>query len=496
MTTNALDQSTTPYLDDLLAHARSRPGRFNVPSHQGGAYASSRLVAAIGKAALEFDVPPLVYGIDAGPEPTPYEMAQRLAADAWGAGRTWFVVNGASHANHAVLLTLAQLGNRVVVQRNVHSSTMDGLTISGLVPDFVAPEIDDELGIAHCVTPETLEAALQRTPDATAAIVVSPTYFGTAADVPGLVEVAHRRGMALVVDEAWGAHLAYHPLLPVDALSAGADLVVSSTHKMLTSLTQSAMLHLGRHADPRLDPAVVDRAVTMLESTSPNALLAGSLDAARHEAVTSGEQRIDAALPILASIRKRISALGLPVLDEGIVGSFGIAGIDPLRLTIDVRPSGLTGIAFASRLRELADVYVELTSAKVIMAVFGAGESLAADAARFYAAVQAVVDDARQTDAPTATAALDAPPWGALSISPREAFLRPHETIPLADAVDQVCAECLAVYPPGIPNVVPGERLTAPMIAYLRQAVADGAFVRGAEDRMLNTVRIVAGDVH
>ena len=234
-----------PYLDALRAYARRDPGRFHVPGHKGGSAASPEMLDAFGDRPLGMDVPALTQGIDTGPEPTPFQQAQLLAADAWGARRTWFLINGASQGNHAACVTLAQAGEHVVVQRNVHSSTIDGLVISGLRPTFVAPELDPELGIAHCLTPETLDGALDETPGAAGAIVVSPTYFGAVADVAGFSRVAHEHGVPLVVDEAWGAHLAFHESLPRARAAAGADLVVSSTHKIVGSLTQSAMLHLG-----------------------------------------------------------------------------------------------------------------------------------------------------------------------------------------------------------------------------------------------------------
>src|SRR4029077_13146452 len=149
----------------------------------------------------------LMHGIDVGAD-SPFQEAQALAAAAWGAARTWFLVNGASQGNQVVALALAHLGDRVVVQRNAHSSTIDGLVLSGLTPTFVAPELDPDLQVAHCVTPEALDAALAATPGAAAAMIVSPTYFGAVADVRGLAEVAHARGAVLVADEAWGAHFA------------------------------------------------------------------------------------------------------------------------------------------------------------------------------------------------------------------------------------------------------------------------------------------------
>ena len=280
------DQDSTPYVDALLAYSELNPGRFQVPGHKGGAGADPAMRELVGEVGLRNDIPSVTEGVDIGPEPTPFQQAQLLAAEAWGAQRTWFLVNGASQGNHATCMALAHGGNRVVVQRNVHSSVIDGLVLSGMRPTFVAPELDPELGIAHGLTPESLAAALDETPDAVAAMVVSPTYFGACADVAALAEVAHERGVPLVVDEAWGAHLHFHPALPADALAGGADLVTSSTHKIVGSLTQAAMLHLGDGG--RIDAAVVDRCVSLVETTSPSGLLSGSLDAARRQAFVHG----------------------------------------------------------------------------------------------------------------------------------------------------------------------------------------------------------------
>jgi arginine decarboxylase len=289
-----------PYLEALRAYAARNPGRFHVPGHKGGPAAAPALVEAIGAQALALDIPALTQGVDAGPEPTPFQRAQSMAAEAWGAGRSWFLVNGSSQGNQAACLAIAQRGERVVVQRNVHSSTVDGLILSGLHPSFVAPEIDPDLGIAHCLTPETLDGALTANPGAVGAFAVSPTYFGAVADVTGLSAVAHEHGVPLVVDEAWGGHLAFHEELPEHAIAAGADLVVSSTHKIVGSLTQSAMLHLGRDSGELVDPLAVDRAVTLVESTSPNSLLLGSLDAARSFAAVQGRALLDETILSLA----------------------------------------------------------------------------------------------------------------------------------------------------------------------------------------------------
>src|SRR5436309_8123147 len=241
-------QQRAPYLQALVEYAAREPARLHVPGHKGGPGADPQLLEAIGERALSLDIPALTYGIDIGSDPTPFEQAQRLAAEAWGARRAWFLVNGASQGNLAAGLALAHAGDDVVVQRNAHSSTIDALVLSGMRPTFVAPEVDPELGIAHCLTEESLAAALDATPRAVGACVISPTYFGAAANIEALAEVAHSRGVPLVVDEAWGAHMAFHEALPEHALACGADLVISSTHKIVGSLTQSAMLHLGHGA--------------------------------------------------------------------------------------------------------------------------------------------------------------------------------------------------------------------------------------------------------
>src|SRR5256714_1026877 len=210
--------------------------------------------------------------LPAGADPTPFELAQRLAAQAWGARRAWFLINGASQGNLAAGLALAHRGSDVVVQRNAHSSVIDALVLAGLRPTFVAPELDAELGIAHCLSEQALERALAATPSAIGAWVISPTYFGAVADVRALAAVAHGHGVPLIVDEAWGAHLAFHEQLPEHALAAGADLVISSTHKIVGSLTQSAMLHLGHGAEALIGEGIVDRAGALTESTSPSSL--------------------------------------------------------------------------------------------------------------------------------------------------------------------------------------------------------------------------------
>jgi arginine decarboxylase len=488
-------QHEAPYLDALCEYAARDPARLHVPGHKGGPGADPQLLSAIGERAMSLDIPALTHGIDVGPHPTPFEQAQQLAAAAWGAERTWFLINGASQGNLAAGLALAHHGREVVLQRNAHSSAIDALVLAGLRPTFAAPEVDAELGIAHGLSAETLARSLSQTPGAVGAWVVSPTYFGAAADVRALAVVAHERGVPLIVDEAWGAHLAFHEELPEHALAAGADLVISSTHKIVGSLTQSAMLHLGRGSAGLIGEDSVDRAVTLTESTSPNSLLIASLDAARRQAAVAGRELLGRTMSVLAETREQIRAIeGLDVLDERLAGRPGVFAYDPLRLAIDVRGIAASGYELAPLLREIDHINLELYGQNVVVAVFGMGERDLGEAPRLVQALRTAVQRVGLDRSGARASFAAPPPWGELAMTPREAYLGRQEVVPAAEAVGRIAAESLATYPPGIPNVLPGERLTSETLAYVQQTLELGGSVRGASDRLLRTVRVVVED--
>jgi arginine/lysine/ornithine decarboxylase len=486
-----VEQDRTPYLDALAAHADAEPLRAYVPGHKGGLGADPALREALGERALRLDIPALIPGIDVGPvERNYFEQAQRLAADAWGAARSWFLVGGASQANHVACMVMRHYGKGVVLQRNVHSSAIDGSILAGLEPAFAAPEIDPERGIAHCLTPEALARALDSKPDAVGALCVSPTYFGACADVAALAQVAHERGVPLIVDEAWGAHLHFSDELPASAIDSGADLVISSTHKMGGSLTQSAMIHLAHGA--RIDADLVDRVVTLLETTSPSSILSMSLDAARRRAAVHGRKLLERTLAALREAHAALRAVpGLDVLDPTHAGVPGVAGWDPLRLVVDVRGTGISGHRFAQLLREEENAYVELATESVVVGAFGLGGDAVELAPRFAAACERVARGARvEGERPHVPFAIP-PRWGPLELTPRDAFLGPQEAVELDAAEGRIAAESLAAYPPGIPNVLPGERLTAETLGFIRRTLAEGGFVRGPVDRSLHTIRVV-----
>jgi lysine decarboxylase len=480
---------TAPYLDAIVSYGFRGSVRFHVPGHKGGPGADPGLLAAVGERALALDICQDIEGIDVGPFPTPYERAEQLAATAYGAGRTWFLTNGATQGNHALCLALAKPGRHVLVQRNSHASVVDGLVLSGGIASFVSPEYDEELGMAHGVTPEALEAALRRSPDIGAAFVVSPTYYGMAADIRGCAEVAHAAGVALVVDCAWGSHFGFHPQLPKSPLSDGADAMLASTHKIVGSMTQSAMLHVAEGG--LLDADEIARCVRLVRSTSPNSLLLASLDSARRQLHAHGEALLDRTMAASERARQQIEKIpGCSVVGGDMVGRPGIAGWDPLRIVIDIRGTGSTGYELAAELRAAYDIYIELATHATLVLVLGLGqpvEPLERFAHDFAYAVRRI---ARPGPGP----AIARPP-AALEhqtvVPIRDAFLGAGEAVPVDQAVGRISCESIAGYPPGVPALLPGERVTAEVIGYLRELTAAGARLHGAADPSFATIRVL-----
>jgi arginine decarboxylase len=489
VTATPTKQPTAPYLEAVTAYGFRGSTRFHVPGHKGGQGADPGLGVALGPRALLLDVPQDIEGIDAGPSPTPYDVAERLAAEAYDAERCWFLTNGATQGNHALCLALAGPGRRVVLQRNSHASLIDGLVLSGGRAGWVAPEYDPELGMAHGVTPEGLGRTLREAPDARTAFIVSPTYYGMAADVEGCAEVAHGADAALVVDNAWGAHFGFHPDLPESPLRLGADAILASTHKIVGSLTQSAMLLVADIG--RIDADAVARAVRLVRSTSPSSLLMASLDAARRQLAVHGEALLEQTIAASHRAREAIGAVpGCSIVGEGFVGRPGVAGWDPLRIVIDVRGTGCTGYEVAAALRASYDIYVELATHATLVLVLGVGqpvEPLERFAHDFAETVRRISREGEGEALARQPAAFE----HEVAMPPRDAFLGAGEAVPVADAIGRISCESIAGYPPGVPALLPGERVTAEVVAYLRELTAAGARLHGAAHPTFATVRVL-----
>lgn len=497
-------QAHAPYVEALQRHADAHPMYVMIPGHSNDPErGAAHLSAVFGSRVTELDVPLMLDGIDLGDD-SPLAEALHLAADAWGARRAWFLTNGASQGNRTAALAVRGLGERVLMQRSSHSSFTDGVLLAGLIPSFVAPTIDARNGIAHGLTPDQLEVALAHEAESGRAVssvyVVSPSYFGSTADVAGLADVAHRFDAALVVDGAWGAHFGFHPELPESPARLGADLVISSTHKLAGSFTQSAMLLLGDTPfAERLEPLVA-RAFTMTSSTSASAILMGSLDAARH-ALVQGKDAIGRAIHQSNLLRQFLRAdPRFSVISDDFGQYPDIVAIDPLRIPIDVSRLGQSGHWVRERMIASHGVYFEMSTATSVVAVIGALSTL--DLERLQSALTAVADEAEalQTTGAADTSEMEPfpplPAAGTLRMLPRLAYFAESVVMPAERAIGRVSADTLAAYPPGIPNLVPGEEITPETVAFLQAVAASPTgFVRGAADPHVATFRVVRDPV-
>lgn len=487
------EHGIAPYVDALERHAARRPLMFMVPSHAGTTTGLSQDLAAFsGERSLEMDIPQLVDGIDVGAD-SPFVRAVALAADAWQARRTWFLANGSSQGNRMAVIAAAGLstGTDVIAQRSAHSSFIDGMILAGTTPYFLLPNLDLTRGINHGLTPAALDAGFEKAladgRKPCAAYIISPSYFGAVSDVAGLADVAHRYGVPLIVDAAWGAHFGFHPALPEFPTVRGADIVVTSTHKMGGSLGQSAMLHLAEGAYSDILEPLLDRAYMLTQNTSASSLLLGSLDIARRALVTRPDllgDSIALAERLRADIRTDTVC---SVISDEFPQHDDIHEADPLRVSIDVSATGLTGYEVRSLLHREHGILVEIATVSAIVAFLGPGKPL--DTGRLLAALQELPTKSRTLATPNMP---PVPLPGTQRLSPRDAYFAKSEIVSFTGAVGRTSADTLAAYPPGIPNVTPGEEITGETIDFLRAVAASPiGYVRGAMDDSVSTFRVL-----
>ncbi|MGD1907748.1 MAG: aminotransferase class I/II-fold pyridoxal phosphate-dependent enzyme [Leptolyngbyaceae cyanobacterium] len=497
MSAPILDQTQTPLLSALANAARSQHIALHTPGHKSGRGASPALIDLVGLAALKADLPEIP-GLDNlfAPE-GPIRTAQALAADAFGAEKTWFLANGSTSGIEAAILATCGPGDRVLIPRNVHQSVLSGLVLSGAVPIYLNPTYSADWDLALGVTSEAIEAALVAFPQIKAVVVVSPTYEGICSDIAAIAAVVHRYDAVLLVDEAHGPHLHFHPDLPEDAIAAGTDLAVQSTHKVLSAFTQAAMVHV---QGKRINRDRLRRALAMTQSSSPNYLLLASLDAARQQMATGGKALLSQTLDWVMELRARHSTLTpIRTLEPDDIAVKGAANpkqfsLDLTRFTVDVAPLGITGFTADEYLHQLG-VTVELPTLTHLTSIFTLGNT-AADGEQLLAALRTLVEQAytlesfchkRMARLKQPFPRLSQPP-----MTPREAFFAPQGTVPTSSAEDYLRPVALCPYPPGIPVVLPGEVITAEAISHLQAVHQAGGVITGIADRTLATLQVVA----
>ena len=472
-----LSQSSAPLVDALVDCAHRHHTAFYTPGHKGGRGISLLHRTVFGDDIFRVDVPELPELDDLFAPEAVILAAQQLAAEAFGAEQTWFLVNGSTCGVEAALLATCGPGDKVLVPRNAHQSVLSGLILSGAMPVWIAPVYDSDWQLALGVTASAIATALDQHPDAKAVMVVSPTYEGVCSDIAAIAKVVHIYDIPLLVDAAHGPHFAFHDRLPPSALSGGADVVIHSAHKVLAAFTQAALMHV---QGTRCDRNRLTQALRMTQSSSPSYLLLGSLDAARHQMVHQGKALMEHTLALAHSARCQLDC-HLAILD---VSQGDVFQQDLTRLTVDVSALGTTGFAADIWLHGRG-VTAELPTLHQLTFIISLGNS-ADDIERLVQELKQV--PATERIAPWQEVCLELPVSGA---SPRSAFFAPTVICAVEDAIGCLSADVVCIYPPGIPQLMPGEVITEPVIQTLRTAQAAGAHLSGLSDPTFQTLRIL-----
>jgi arginine decarboxylase len=483
-----LNQSQTPIIDSLQEWVNKSHAPFYTPGHKRGIGMNPILTERWGEAVFGWDLPELP-GLDNLQAPTGIiEQAQILAAEVFGAQQTWFLVNGSTTGVMAAILATCGEGEKIILPRNIHSSAIAGIIHAGAVPIFINPEYDRQLDIAHSITPEAVKFALEQHPDAKAVMVVYPTYYGACGDLAAIAEIVHSYAIPLLVDEAHGAHFGFHPDLPPAALRMGADLTVQSTHKLLGSLTQSAMLHLNSNL---IDIDKIGRSLRLLQSTSPSYLLLASLDAARQQMALNGEKLMAETIELARIARGEIAQIdGLSVV-EFDTPTPGFKYLDPTRLTVTVTGLNLTGFAADEILTSEFGIVAELPSMRHLTFIISLGNRQLDIDRLVWGLTQLATKHAEIV--PLNLASID-PQDRALTemvITPRQANRSPHISVSTNQAIGRISAESICPYPPGIPVLIPGEIITADALSYLQQILDLGGELVGCSDPTLANISVV-----
>jgi arginine decarboxylase len=489
------DQATSPIADAMRAFWERDMLSFAIPAHGGGRGPTPEFTRWAGMDAARFDLP-MSHGVDTRTRDWGVQStAQELFAEAVGAKQCMFSTNGSTLNAHVAIMAVAGPGETLVMARNGHKSSFAGLVLSGARPVYVDPAYDEQLELAHTVPPEALEEALAAHPEARAALMFTPSYYGTTADVRGLADACHRRDIPLVTDDAWGLDHSFagHPNLPEGAISQGADLAIGSAHKTLTALSQTSVLSV---TSDRIDTERLQLCFELEESTSASSLLLSSIDGARAQAVREGRQLLERAVRAAELARQRLAEV-VPELDvvdpRSLVGQPGVADADPTHLLIEVHSVGLTGFQADDWLRDHRSIDVELADHRRIVPLFtfAHGEQ---EVERLVAALRDLVDERGEPGAEPDVGPL--PSRRDLrteqAMLPRDAFFGPVTKVEPSDAPGRISAELVTPYPPGIPAVAPGEVLNEAIVDYLEEHVAAGGFVEGAADQALDSFRVVA----
>jgi len=466
-------QKLTPYFTKLKEYGMSGVIPFDVPGHKLGRVPNDLMdFIGVNTFLLDGNAP---LGLDHLAQPTGViKEAEQLMAEAFHAKRSYFLTNGTSIGILSMIMATCRAKEKIILPRNVHKSAINALILSGATPVFVKPDIDHDLGIANGISAHAVARAIEKNPDAKAVFVINPTYFGWTSELKKIVEIAHEHDMTVLVDEAHGAQFYFSDKLPLAGMDAGADISATSIHKTAGSFTQSSVLLT---QGDRVNHIRLRVTLNMLSSTSPSSLLMASLDVARKAMYFEAEAKIAKVIDMAQKARKRLETVpGIKVVDRDYVRGRSGFDFDEMRIVIKVSELGITGFDAYKELRKKFNIQLELAETHLVLAVLTIGTTKDDLDALFYA----MKDLSKRyfkirKSLPQIKFNYQFPE----SYSrPRDAFHAPKLTIPLSEAANEIAAETIMIYPPGIPLVVPGEIITEEVIEDMNFYVKNGSVLQ------------------
>ena len=478
-----LDQNQAPIYEALVKLRKKRIVPFDVPGHKRGR-GNPELVELLGEKCVGIDVNSMKPLDNLGHPISIIRDAEELAADAFGASHAFLMIGGTTSSVQTMILSTCKAGDKIILPRNVHKSAINALVLCGAIPIYIEMSVDPKIGIALGLENDRVAQSIKEHPDAKAILINNPTYYGICSDLKGLTEMAHEAGMMVLVDEAHGAHLHFTDKLPISAMDAGADMAAVSMHKSGGSLTQSSLLLIGE----QMNPEYVRQIINLTQSTSASYLLMASLDISRRNLALRGKESFEKVIELSEYARREINAIGgYYAYSKELIDGVSVCDFDVTKLSVYTQGIGLTGIEVYDLLRDEYDIQIEFGDIGNILAYISIGDRIQ-DIERLVGAL-ADIKRLYSRDGQDLIAGEYIQPE--MVLSPQAAFYSQRRKLPLADAVGKVCGEFVMCYPPGIPILAPGERITREIVDYIQFAKERGCSLQGTEDPEVNHINVI-----
>lgn len=480
-----MNQSSAPIYEALQKYREMRIVPFDVPGHKHGK-GNPELTEFLGKTCMEVDVNSMKPLDNLCHPVSVIKEAEQLAAEAYGAGYCFFMVGGTTSAVQSMILSVCKAGEKIIMPRNVHRSAINSLILSGAIPVYVDPGVNERLGIPLGMSVKAVEKAILDNPDAKAVFVNNPTYYGVCSDLRAIVKLAHEHGMAVLADEAHGTNFYFGEDLPVSAMAAGADLAAVSMHKSGGSLTQSSFLLVGKNAG--VTEGRVRAVINLTQTTSGSYLLLSSLDISRRSLATDGKNIVKRVVETAQYARDEIDKIGgYYAFGEELVNGDDFYAFDSTKLSVHTRDIGLAGIEVYDYLRDYYDIQIEFGDIGNILAYISAGDRWK-DIERLVSALSEIKRRFSRDKAGMLSLEYVDPQ---VVLTPQEAFYGETETLPINESAGRISCEFVMCYPPGIPIVAPGELITKEIIEYINYSKDRGCFMTGTEDMNIDYIKVI-----